>query len=313
MTLIHNLHNFPDVLRIEASGKCNFKCIHCPNGYVSSPRGIMQDNIFELLTSQLASASFIPRVVVLYHGGEPLLNKNISTYIRYFKKLGTKKIKVVTNGSLLDERVAVELDTSGLDELWISFDGHSPQENDYIRRGGNFSRDCENTIKALSIKNRKMRIVVTNVQILTKNDVDLYLSGKFHLETPKYILKIFGNYDNIHFESYPAMTWPALKSSNILERLSIPSETIPNYCSNLFETFTVLSNGNIAPCCHDLTGEVCFGNILKDNIFDVWNGQKHTDFRNAIINKKPKSICKKCIILFNEYLIRSESYSCDVK
>ncbi len=24
---------FPDVIRIESSGSCNFQCIHCPNGY----------------------------------------------------------------------------------------------------------------------------------------------------------------------------------------------------------------------------------------------------------------------------------------
>lgn len=77
---------FPDVIRIESGGSCNFQCIHCPNGYsqTRSKRGNMSSSVFNTLLQQFHEHNFIPRVVVFYHGGEPLLNKELPTMISTF-------------------------------------------------------------------------------------------------------------------------------------------------------------------------------------------------------------------------------------
>jgi len=33
--------SFPDVIRIEVAGKCNFKCIHCPTGIQTNNRPLL--------------------------------------------------------------------------------------------------------------------------------------------------------------------------------------------------------------------------------------------------------------------------------
>ena len=82
---------FPDVIRLEVSGKCNFRCRHCPNGLNPSPRGILQREVYDALMNQFDAHGYTPRVVVLYHGGEPLLNRDLPFFISEFKKRGVEK------------------------------------------------------------------------------------------------------------------------------------------------------------------------------------------------------------------------------
>ena len=89
---MHNISDdFPDVLRIESSGKCNFKCIHCPTGTQPNNRPVLSEESFGVIVDQFTSNRFIPRVVVLYHGGESLLNKKLSHFIHIVKSIGVKK------------------------------------------------------------------------------------------------------------------------------------------------------------------------------------------------------------------------------
>ena len=139
---------FPDVVRIEPVGLCNFKCIHCPTGIEPNQRRLLREESFSVILKQFLNKEFIPRVVVLYHGGEPLLNKYVSNYIRTLKQIGVSKVHIVTNGSLLTKKLSEKLITAGLDELHISFDGENANENNSIRIGSDFYRDAAN-VKAL--------------------------------------------------------------------------------------------------------------------------------------------------------------------
>jgi len=108
---------FPDVVRIESSGSCNFRCKHCCNSQKAIKRGILSYELFlhlmkqfkvnnkaikrgilsyELffhLMKQFKVNNFIPRVMVFYHGGEPLLNKNIYDFIKFAKEYGVSHTK----------------------------------------------------------------------------------------------------------------------------------------------------------------------------------------------------------------------------
>jgi len=66
---------FPKVLRLEPASSCNFHCIHCPTGLnLNSSLGIMSEQTFSQIYEQIKKFRF--RMIVLYHGGEPFLNKN---------------------------------------------------------------------------------------------------------------------------------------------------------------------------------------------------------------------------------------------
>jgi MoaA/NifB/PqqE/SkfB family radical SAM enzyme len=125
---------FPRVVRIEPAGACNLACSHCPTGTVKMSRGIMRAETFARILESVRAHLDAVKVVVMYHGGEPLLNKGFAGMVRQIKAAGVPFVKTVSNGMLLDERVISGLVASGLDALEVSLDGESAAQNDFVRR-----------------------------------------------------------------------------------------------------------------------------------------------------------------------------------
>jgi len=68
--------SFPRVQRIEPASQCNLSCSHCPIGAVDMSRGILKERTFNNILNNIKNHVNDIKVIVLYHGGEPLLNRN---------------------------------------------------------------------------------------------------------------------------------------------------------------------------------------------------------------------------------------------
>ncbi|NCC60633.1 MAG: radical SAM protein [Verrucomicrobiae bacterium] len=299
------MKKLPDVARIETSGICNFECIHCPNKEIHTHRPILTNNLFSSIIQQFFEIKYIPRVAVLYHGGEPLLNKNIFDYIKILKNLGTKKTVITTNASLLDTECAEKLLKSGLDEIKISFDGKTPEENNFIRKNANFFKDAQNVINLIKLQKKiktHTSIIISNVLILHKDEAKEEILTKKH-ETPDYLKNYFREYtNNIQYQTFLAMKWPGLTNAEHLNVIKV-KRTSKAQCPALFETFTILSNGDVAACCYDIKGEKTFGNIYTNNITDIYYGEKFSTFRSDFINQKFNKLCLNCTKVNPAYLV----------
>lgn len=78
--------------------------------------------------------------------GEPLLNENIIEMIRLGKKHLPPKgtFSITTNATLIDDRMAKELVSSGLDDIVISVDGATPETFNDIRKKATFTEVMRN-------------------------------------------------------------------------------------------------------------------------------------------------------------------------
>jgi radical SAM protein with 4Fe4S-binding SPASM domain len=304
------LDTFPDVLRIETVGKCNFRCIHCPNGTQPNMRSALTQDDFNFIVGQLIANNFIPRVVVLYHGGEPLLNKQLAHFIRTMKDLGVSKTVITTNASLLSKKCSEELIMAGLDEMKVSFDGESPDENNLIRKNANFYHDAAN-VKALCRLRKKLKrnnpaIIISNIRICSKGLLlKMNQSGQnMFPDTPAYINEYFKEeYHDIAFQSFPAYIWPGYENFGNLKPLYCRGQE-PVYCGALFETFTILSNGNVVPCCYDIKGELVLGNVFETNMLDIWKDPEYTKLRTNFRLNKYHLFCRKCERVSPRYLCK---------
>ena len=136
---------FPRVVRIEPSAKCNLACSHCPTGTVDMARGLMSEKIFEKTLEEVKKNIDYVKVVVLYHGGEPLLNKKFYQMASSVRKLSSKLlIKTVTNGMSLNEKNISNLLNCGLNEIEISLDGISAAESQEERVKSNTDKIIKN-------------------------------------------------------------------------------------------------------------------------------------------------------------------------
>ncbi len=118
---------------IEPTVACNLDCITCFRNAWDQPIGRMSEETFEAIFAGLQELDPIPSV---YFGGigEPLFHPKTIDWIARVKSLGVK-VELITNGTTLTEKKSKELIASGLDVLWVSIDGASPETFADVRMG----------------------------------------------------------------------------------------------------------------------------------------------------------------------------------
>ena len=70
---------------------------------------------------------------------------------------------------------------------------------------------------------------------------------------------------------------------------------IKEFCSYPFYSLGVLANGDVTPCCTFYGTKLIIGNIHKQTLQEIWDGEKIKEFRKQIIFKEFNPICKKCL------------------
>lgn len=110
--------------------RCNLHCLHCySNAYSQgSTTGAMGTQDGKAFIRDLADFS-VP--VLLFSGGEPLLREDIFELARFAKEQGIRTV-LSTNGTLINESVAKEINRVGFEEVGISLDGIGTT-NDHFR------------------------------------------------------------------------------------------------------------------------------------------------------------------------------------
>ncbi len=127
---------------IEPTVACNLDCITCFRNAWEQPIGRMTEETFESIFNGLKQMDPIPSV---YFGGigEPLFHQKTIEWIRRIKELGVK-VELITNGTILTEKKSRELIDAGLDVLWVSLDGGTPESFADVRLGAELPLILEN-------------------------------------------------------------------------------------------------------------------------------------------------------------------------
>jgi len=116
--------------------KCNLSCVHC---YASADSctspGEMDTAAGEAFIRDLADFG-VP--VILFSGGEPLLRKDLFSLANLARELGIR-VALSTNGTLITEEVAKEIEKVGFAEVGISLDGIGANNDRFRGRNGAFA------------------------------------------------------------------------------------------------------------------------------------------------------------------------------
>ncbi len=265
---------FPDVVRVETTNACNARCTICPHRRMQRPIRRMDDQRFAQIVDECARHGC--REIHLHNFGEPLLDRSLEERIRYAKRRRLKKVKIFSNGSLIDAGRARGLVAAGLDEIKISIDGATREEFERIRFPLKFDKVIQNIKDLVAVRNDAQSDLTIRVACCSTSDkngtmrsleeiVDGFSFGKVH-------------------------NWASGDFPTNGRRIRKP-------CSRLWRTFTILSNGGVALCCLDYDGNLLLGKVGDGaSILEIWNGdayrrvrQKHKDARQAEI-----SLCSRC-------------------
>ncbi|HTP11693.1 MAG TPA: radical SAM protein [Anaerolineae bacterium] len=127
---------------IEPTTCCNLDCRTCIRNVWNAELSSMKPATYACILDNLKTIE--PRPRVFFGGlGEPLLHKHIVDWIEQAKAIGAT-VELITNGTLLTEERARALIASGLDNLWISIDGATPESYADVRLGAQLPHVIEN-------------------------------------------------------------------------------------------------------------------------------------------------------------------------
>jgi MoaA/NifB/PqqE/SkfB family radical SAM enzyme len=116
---------------IEPTTLCNLLCRTCIRNVWDEPPGTMSAATFARVMDGVRAVS--PRPTLFFGGfGEPFAHPNLLAMLAEAKAAGCA-VELITNGTMLDEATRRELVCIGLDRLWVSIDGATPESYADVR------------------------------------------------------------------------------------------------------------------------------------------------------------------------------------
>jgi len=134
---------------------CNLHCIHC---YAqASAQGCSGEFDTKQAKAFIHDLADFKVPVILFSGGEPLLREDIFELASFAREKGLRTV-ISTNGTLINEKVAIQLARLDLAEVGISLDGSEPTNDRFRGQSGAYQaalrgfRNCKSQGLRVSLR-----------------------------------------------------------------------------------------------------------------------------------------------------------------
>jgi radical SAM protein with 4Fe4S-binding SPASM domain len=288
----------PPVITVEPTNYCNLKCPLCVTGNGSMERagGRMSFDTFRRLIDDIGDEIWY---VILYHQGEPYLNKAFLQCVEYAKSKGLYT-ETSTNGHYLNRENAELTVKSGLDATIVSVDGTTQESYEHYRVNGKLDKvisGIQNLVAAKRSLGSKTPYVLLQFLVMKHNEHEIPQIEAMaqELGVDRLLKK------NIQVESHQqALEW--LPSQEKHQRYSIGESDIEvrrngkGVCPRPWLSSLMNWDGSVVPCCFDKNGAHAMGDIWQaDEFSHLWNTSEYQDFRTNMLRNRDKiDICRNC-------------------
>ncbi len=116
---------------VEPTTLCNLQCRTCIRNDWDATPGMMSAATFGRIIDGARAVSPLP-TIFLGGFGEPFAHPDLLAMLAAAKSIGSR-VELITNGTRLDEETRRALVRIGLDRLWVSIDGATPESYADIR------------------------------------------------------------------------------------------------------------------------------------------------------------------------------------
>jgi MoaA/NifB/PqqE/SkfB family radical SAM enzyme len=263
----------PEIVQIESTNICNAKCVFCPRDEMHRAQGVMSRELFRKVVDECAALSITH--VRMHNYGEAFLDRYLADKVRYAKEKGIKEVGMISNGSLITEKVARAIIEAGLDAINISVDAGGREVFDRTRIGLNYDK------------------VIANIERLVRIRAEL---GRVH---PKLILSFVRQNDSADEQAF-IEHWRGVADKIHITDLhnwagTLNHESGVNYpCYRPWLTFTVLWDGRVSLCCADFDARTVLGDLNTQTIRDIWNSDAYRAVRREHLESGGPDVCRAC-------------------
>jgi radical SAM protein with 4Fe4S-binding SPASM domain len=230
---------------------------------------------YELYRQVIDDLAQFPRRVKkihLYKEGEPLLNPRLPDMIAYAKRKNVaERLDFTTNGSLLTPDLSLALIDAGMDRINISIEGLDDAA--YERNSGvkaDFKKIREN-IAFLYTHKAQCHIYCKIIDVALGE----YAADDYY--------RLFDNICDEYAIERLSACWPEFDPprENGVELQSVHNLPGPpaEICPIVFHHMGINSDGTVSPCYIDWNRKLIIGDVRKQSLVDIWNGEALRELR----------------------------------
>lgn len=272
---------YPMILNIEPTNRCNLSCNFCPRKISKRPVVDLDWNTFLKIANELKKEGPILRIF-LQKDGEPLLYPRIVDMVQALVSVNAaKRIGIISNGTLLTPKLFKELAEAGLHDLIISIDAVDANEYKELKGADFYGKVVENIELAMSYKKKNgLKTPLIKARMVARKGCDSKINE---------FTKFWKNRVDM-VDITPFHTWIGAVED---ERCYSTTKRYP--CPLLWYTGIINSDGTVSPCCIDYN---CDGVLdrIKSGFKAIWNGKAINKLRKIHLNEdyEKSGICEKC-------------------
>lgn len=303
----------------DITNYCNLHCVFCSASALGNKNKIDNDECLEI-AKKLISSNI---KYVSIRGGEPTLIKQLSECVKLFNENGVF-VEIVSNGTGITKEFLEKLSplNKNLIRIKISLDSTNKELNDRLRGRGSY--DGATAAIETCHKMRwdfRTQMVITNQNKDEIIDMYNYVSSKGATSFGTILVLPMGRgkktelvtidekilTDLIYIKEHETNTKfeklgmgidgfkfyeDLYKNSKFTDEDSYKFSLLKCNCAKT--RINIDSNGDVYPCDMMKYEEFKMGNILTDDISQIWNCENANKFNN--ITRKTKKGCKDCKI-----------------
>jgi len=249
----------------------------CPQPDLKRPRGEMAFDLFKKIVKEVVKENRSTRIWPSLMGEAALLGDRMIDMVKYASLHGAH-VHFNTNGVLVDRKFANDLIYANPDEIIFGIDAVTPETYSKIRKGGDYYTVINNIMYVIKNKQSHQKVGVQFIE-MEENTHEMEDFRKFWLDR------------GVTVKLRPEIGWGNRIKT---EYLVIPEEErIP--CSWLMRTCSIRWDGKLSQCDSDHEGKYCPGDINKQSIKEVWNGElakRRERHWNGDFSHEPCASCK---------------------
>lgn len=287
----------PMNVTIEPTSACNLECPVCETG-----AGVLGRETRHMAPSQFRA--IIDKIgphtntLMFYFMGEPFLNKHAYEMIRYAKQAGIPFVESCTNGECVNPE---QLVTCGLDKVSFQIGGITQQTHEVYRVGGRLDRAMERLRETVRLRNERRAALRIEVGLIlmkhNEHEAAEFRRSMLALGVDETVVIdpcVRTIEQGNRFLPSDRAHW--IYDEGAFARGHLRPKVLPrNVCPWIYYSIAIHANGNVVPCCRDSRGEEVMGNILEQDLDEIWNGPKFRSLRRRIHrNQGSVGICRLC-------------------
>ncbi len=285
---------YPTQIDFELNATCNLKCPMCPLSVESNNQKahlLLPFSLFCAIIDEGIALNAL-KAIKLNYLNEPLLRKDLESFISYAKNAGVLDIYFSSNGLLLHKERSISLIKAGLDRIQISIDAYSEDVYNTIRPGSNYHKVIQNVLQLLEAR-KELKSLTPLVRVnfvrteLNEHQLDSFVA--------------FWE-DKVDMIGVQEMIKPPKSSKDLNSKTT---QEKPDFqCSFPYKQLVITAEGNVLPCCTFYGEQMPLGNILESykngtytSLQTFWQSKAMQELRaiHKAHSYASNPICKKCI------------------